>query len=178
MWSCLQGHGPQFHRLGANQQAIAPKVAPVENRKAWCKPAFGFWTSSFVNGQSDWMRWCEDEEFSIPDDRTWRGVLLTPHSNAKLACVDTYADLESLVREYGCPKGYRDEMMVDFEKLALDFDGMHLTERGQWATRMTHPLDLYGWDCESTVWFKWAFEETNPPIISVPCLAERHPVLL
>lgn len=26
---------------------------------------------------------------------------------------------------------------------------IHLTESGQWNTRLTRPLNLYGWDCES-----------------------------
>lgn len=30
---------------------------------------------------------------------------------------------------------------------------MHLTSEGQWRTRMSSP-SLYGWDCESTLFFR------------------------
>jgi len=39
----------------------------------------------------------------------------------------------------------------DYEECATRYDAIHLTDRGQWATRMTHPKNLYGWDCESVL---------------------------
>ncbi len=38
--------------------------------------------------------------------------------------------------------------------MARDYDGLHLTEKGQWDTHMGR-TNLYGWDMESTLWFKW-----------------------
>ena len=41
----------------------------------------------------------------------------------------------------------------DFEKVALEFDAIHLTTRGMMETRFTpfETPDLYGWDCESVL---------------------------
>lgn len=52
---------------------------------------------------------------------------------------------------------------LKFSEMAKQFDGMHLTDNGQWATRLP-PFDspnLYGWDCESTLWFRWAFDKVE-----------------
>ena len=39
---------------------------------------------------------------------------------------------------------------INFEKLAADsVDGIYLTEQRRWATRLSFPRSLYGWDCES-----------------------------
>ncbi len=46
--------------------------------------------------------------------------------------------------------------VLDFEKLARDFDGIWLTAEGQWDTRMTSP-NLYGWDVECVLFFRWVF---------------------
>jgi hypothetical protein len=52
--------------------------------------------------------------------------------------------------------------MFDFEKLAQDYDAMHLTKRGQIETRFSYDVNLWGgWDCESTVWFRWVFAEVR-----------------
>lgn len=48
----------------------------------------------------------------------------------------------------------------DFELLAKHFDVIHLTENGQYETRLNHP-DLYGWDCESSLWLNWAVEKVE-----------------
>jgi len=47
---------------------------------------------------------------------------------------------------------------MDWEEIAKHYDGVMLTEAGQVHTRYSRPLSLYGWDCESTVWFRDVFE--------------------
>ena len=64
-----------------------------------------------------------------------------------------------LLNEYGI-QAYGRIYVPDFEQLAIDYDGVHITESGESATRHTEP-GLYGWDCESTVWFRWAFSNVQ-----------------
>lgn len=68
---------------------------------------------------------------------------------------------------------------VDWVKVGEVYDGVHLTARGEAETRMPwkrdllrgfenkerisfnlmtpEPPNLYGWDCESTYWYRWVF---------------------
>lgn len=49
---------------------------------------------------------------------------------------------------------------ISFAKMRdAGVDAIFLTERGERATRFTHPRTLYGWDCESVL-------VLNPAIIS------------
>ena len=78
--------------------------------------------------------------------------------------VDTLADLRGLLKGYSLNRGRAEDHFfqpLDFERMAADFDAVHLTDEGQWATRLTQP-SLYGWDCESTCWLRWAFERAEP----------------
>lgn len=40
---------------------------------------------------------------------------------------------------------------ISFNSLKERYDAIWLTETGQWKTRLSRPLNLYGWDCESLV---------------------------
>lgn len=119
------------------------------------KPHGGLWTSTWTGDGSDWTRWCEDDGFRVPSEE-WSGLLLTPCADARIYTIDDIDDLRALVRQY--PAGD----VADYVAVAREFDAIHLTDAGQWATRMTLDLDLYGWDCESTVWFRWTFESAEP----------------
>lgn len=46
------------------------------------------------------------------------------------------------------------------EAIAKKYDAVHLTSEGQWRTRHSTP-NLYGWDCESTLWLRWKFEKVE-----------------
>jgi hypothetical protein len=49
------------------------------------------------------------------------------------------------------------QRVPNFERMKADgWDGMRLTERGTTKTSLTLP-NLYGWDCECTLWFTWPF---------------------
>jgi len=58
---------------------------------------------------------------------------------------------------------------IDFEKLSQAYDGIWLTEQGNAATRLSFPYNLYSWDCESILWFRWCFERVKT-IQPVPAL--------
>lgn len=135
----------------------------VRNRDyPWVKPKGGLWTSTYTpldpDGPCDWYRWSKAEDFRMYE---WRHPhVYTVSTQLKIIEIDSQQDLVDLLSEYRDPNrfGYSDpdleQQYPDWAKLARDgFDAVHLTERGQWATRLvlTGP-DLYGWDCESTLW--------------------------
>lgn len=146
-------------------------LRPVKNDDIClgAKPKGGLWTSSYSRKYgSGWVRWCESEDFSVPD--TWHGWLLEPDEFARVLVIDSLRTLRSVLKQYwrlslfapiGSPK-------LDVEGLAQDFDALSLTEEAQWATRFSEP-NLYGWDCESTIWFRWCFSTVRA--ISIPVRA-------
>jgi hypothetical protein len=141
-------------------------VEGTEHPQAKPPATTGFWTSTYdPRTGSGWVQWCLDEEFCCdranPVFPLWT---LEPDPVARIYTVDTYADLEALVAEYPHRRDYPNrgygawtDLKPNWEHIARDYDAVHLTEEGQWATRLTHPLDLYGWDCESTLWLRWMF---------------------
>jgi hypothetical protein len=120
------------------------------------------WTSTEVNGSSDWIRWREEESYGSDLAHTWR---LTPDPLAVVIEIDTVADLMYVREQYAHGYGENHPLSglrkydeyIDFALIARDYAGVHLTEEGQWRTRLSEPYNLYGWDCESTVWLKWSF---------------------
>ena len=83
--------------------------------------------------------------------------------------IDSYADLQTLCRMYGRTETFGEDSKYgpfhdtfpDWSLVAERYDGVHLTDEGQWATRLSHPLNLYGWDCESTLWLRWVFDSVE-----------------
>lgn len=132
------------------------------------KPKGGLWTSTYhPEHGGGWVQWCIGEEFECDrNDPTWQNCwLLEPDPAARVFEIDTYDDLERLCDLYGHTDpervGRHRSTYPDWARVAEDFDAVHLTDEGQWATRMTMPLDLYGWDCECTLWFRWAFTDAR-----------------
>lgn len=145
------------------QPPSVDKFMPLSaESKASRKPrSGGLWTSTFLGmGQiSGWAQWCRDETFGHDKARLW---LLTPDPEANVVHVDTLADLHDLHERYGITETFGEGRYTDHQldwsaMVDVGVDAMHLTDEGQWATRLSHPIDLYGWDCESTLWLRWAF---------------------
>lgn len=139
---------------------------PKNKNSSFPKPrGGGLWTSPpREGGGTGWTDWCLSEGFQEPPFHFYEVI---PSAEAKWTVIDTYGDLHDLMREYG-RRAYPDQRpgdvlydswVLDWVKLGQDFDAVHLTEDGQWATRLTHPYDLYGWDCESTLWLRWVFDD-------------------
>lgn len=161
---------PQFR---AGRTAPAPGLlVPVTNSDncLGVKPEGGLWTSTYTRGKgSGWTRWCEGEDFGVPHGQ-WQGYLLSVDPAARVVTIDSANDLMTLLQydfARRTPFGGYHRVVPDFEKLAKFYDGMHLTDRGQWATRHSIPANLYGWDCESTVWFRWVFTKVRPIMFPV-----------
>lgn len=123
----------------------------------------GLWTSTWDGRDgSGWTAFMDADGWA-PDGGQHGVWLLDVDPQARLICIDTLQDLRDLLDRYatpapaGWPSALNDARGIDFEALAADgFHGVHLTDDGQWATRLTSP-NLYGWDCESTLWLTWAF---------------------
>jgi len=169
-----EGHtlGEQLHISPAISD-LAPRVAPVLNAEfVKPQPGTGLWTSTYANGKSEWVEAYEDmfgEDGISAYALNW--FVLTPCPTARILVIDSLVDLRRLLRQYPARRPYlRMLALPDFEAISRDYDAMSLTSRGQWATRLTQP-SLYGWDSESTLWFRWMFTEVRR-IIPLPPVAE------
>jgi hypothetical protein len=138
-------------------------LRPIEERLCgWVKPRGGFWTSSLTDtGRSGWIDWCLSEGYQGPEFDLWH---LDPDPDARVYTIDTYDDLLRLGNRYPpvCDHERECDRLslgsgVGWRQVATDYDAVRVTEEGQWATRLSHPFNLYGWDCEATVWFRWRF---------------------
>lgn len=146
------------------------KMIKVKNRIESFKPFGGLWTSTYneENG-SDWVRWCMENDMPV----TKVATILRVDRDAKVFEIDSYNDLKRCFAEYKMDGknlgGYYEFLKIsprlDFEKMSLDYDGIHLTERGQAETRFSMPENLYGWDCESTIFFHWCFNDVRELVL-------------
>lgn len=152
-------------QLCVTKRAVAfdpGKIRPVANLphpRNKPEPGTGFWTSTYDGQRSAWIEWCETEGWGAPDPpNLWHGWILRPSPEARILIIDSMTDLLYLHERFGLHSGqYLDGF--DFEVLSQSVDGLHLTDDGQWATRLPPVAlpNLYGWDCESTLWFRDVF---------------------
>ena len=148
--------GPQ---LLLHDATILPQdLRRVQNdRRALAKPRGGLWTSTYdpIYG-SAWVCWCVAYRYNEPFDLHWT-VLSIPKS-ARIAVIDSKADLARFIEQH--PRILRGRKGLDFERLSTEYDGLHLTNEGYLKTRSTRSgPSLGGWDCESTLWFRWIFSD-------------------
>lgn len=157
--------GTQFHAnpKRPSQELFKPVFHDKQTNNN--KPKGGLWTSTHTPDDtypSQWIEWgvVDGGNFWLKMD-WW---LLTPDPNARIITIDSYEDLEVLQARYPLQQEgiWEDLPLLDFTKIAQDYDAMNLTGRGQIKTRLTYPLSLYGWDCESTLWFRWLFTDVSP----------------
>jgi hypothetical protein len=141
------------------------KFKPVKNREYINipKPYNGLWTSTYRQDiKSEWVQFCLDEFTSAIPHGGWRGSILIPYRDAKIYTIDSYDDLVKLFNKYQyIPNSntyFIKPIFLDFEAISKDYDAIHLTKKGEWETRYTTP-NLYGWDVESTLWFRDCFEK-------------------
>lgn len=138
----------------------AERYVPVRNAfRSFGKPAAGsgLWTSTY-RASGSWLDYVRGEYAGWLScvRAAW---LLHPAPDARVWEIASYADLDRLMVEYPeAGDALFPGTRIDFERMARDgWAGIHLTEGGQWATRVSAPHSLYGWDCESTLWLRWCF---------------------
>jgi hypothetical protein len=148
-------------------QNLRDDVRPVtEEMCGWMKPTGGLWTSTKLpSGSSGWINWCLGEDFAGPEFDVWE---LTPDPAARVFTIDSLPDLLDLRARFSplcdhprdCAPLRDIGAGVSWRRVAEEYDAVRLTEEGQWRTRMSRP-SLYGWDCESTLWFRWRFTDVH-----------------
>jgi len=88
--------------------------------------------------------------------------------SARVSVIENEEDITRLLATY--PRTIGEDVGIDFERLSHDYDALHLTHDGYQRTRSLPGLD--GWDCESTLWFHWAF--TNCHEVTPSFAGEEH----
>lgn len=139
----------------------------VENMPQQYKPYGGFWTSSYIgeNFGSEWVQInLKYDSILVPSSKKWSSYLLYPSSQAKIYTIDSYDDLALLMkkfkqtfkfhRDYPSSKKY---YSLNFEKLSLYFDAIHITSKGIAETKNSTPYHMDTWDVESTLWLNFDF---------------------
>lgn len=133
----------QLRHYGSNKFDRA-KFAPIKDRE-FVKPHGGLWTSP-VGSTEGWKEWCEAENFSLADLTKSFEV----DFKGRVLAINTTADLDALEWKSAAPMLHYS--WPRFEPLlAQGYDAIHLTGRGQWATRLSFPRSFYGWDCETVL---------------------------
>lgn len=113
------------------------------------KPDGGLWACKYTPDKeyiSSWQEWCNEESFNT--GRMDIGVVFNLTDNARVYIIDKYNDLEWLMDRYNDNESFPSMPTLDFEKISKDYDVIELTDKGQWETRLSRPLSLYGWDVE------------------------------
>lgn len=135
---------------------------PVSNdRLPVNKPDGGRWTSTWLGDAlgSAWVQWCLNKKESWLQGDCY---LITPRSGARIYVIDSLEDAQVLPLAKLPPMFNSDYIQcIDWLAVSRDYDAVHLTEKGQEATHLSFPLNLYGWDCESTVWFRDVFDKVE-----------------
>ena len=138
------------------------QIEPISNgERLLPKPYGGIWTSTYhPDFGSDWIAWARSEFTAVLEGCQAHLLRLERSKKLRILWINSLPDLEAAHSQY--PLDHHEIPSLDFEAIARDYDGMHLTVAGQARTRLTFPLSLYGWDCESTIWFRWCFAEVIP----------------
>ncbi|CAM5718908.1 hypothetical protein [Streptomyces fumanus] len=135
-------------------------VKPRGGTGLWTSPVIA-WTEDGTPADSAWLGWCRAETGADTSGQMLTEIL--PISNARLLLIDAQDHLTAIVATYPAEPNrflpHRHGRYPDWEALAADsWDGVYLTDRGQWATRMPRSgPDLYGWDLESMLWLRPAY---------------------
>ncbi len=116
--------------------------------ESWVKPKGGLWTSP-IKSNWGWKDWCLAENFRICDESN--SFRLRFKDKSKILVIDSLEDLEDLPKFKTVYSKRFSKEYPDFEVLTKECDAIWLTERGQRETHLSHPLSLYGWDCESVL---------------------------
>lgn len=114
------------------------------------KPYGGLWNCKYTPNKefvSAWEEFCTKECFC--DDTINSGVIFNLKNNTRVYVIDTLSDLINLADEYSQESILPFTKLLDFTKIAKDFDCIYLTDRGQCETRFSREVSLYGWDVES-----------------------------
>lgn len=128
-----------------NSEYNKRKVKKIKNQN-WIKPQGGLWTSP-VDSEFGWKDWCEAENFR--DCEEGNSFKLKFKTGTKIAIIDSLPDLEGMPFQ---PNNavFSITKFIDYEYLVkIGVDAIWLTANGQWKTRLSSSVNLYGWDCDT-----------------------------
>lgn len=147
------------------------------------KPAGGLWTSTLIEKEdrisSGWIEWMRSEQYTMGTE-AW---ILYPEDDVEVYVIDDVWDAKKVMKPVERYKDHPtlEEWEIDWESVFSEYDAINLTEKGQWETRFPNKTwvdgngerqwgrradnldkyNLYGWDCESTLWGAWRFERVE-----------------
>ena len=148
-----------FITRGCGDKFDPTRFNKIENIPGFCKPKGGLWSSP-EKSEWGWIDWCESEEFRLDKVRA-SSFRFKLRAKSKVYKIDSIIDL---LRVPYTKRKYEGlsymsfmamEKIIDFEKMAAEYDAIWLTVQGESQTRW--PMDyrfsdnfnLYGWDCET-----------------------------
>lgn len=131
------------------------------------KPFGGLWASTYFqdeenNHYSSWINWCRNNYLEDADDELLQkysnGIVFELKPETKIYQIDSMDEYLKCLEKYSIIlKMFRLKKGIDFEKLSLDYDAIHLTENAIWQMRFildrSDIMDFYSWDAESFILF-------------------------
>jgi len=143
----------EFITLGCGDKFDRGKFEAPKNRPYFCKPTGGLWGSP-TDSSWGWRQWVESEMPQWMEKKYGLSAFkFTLNSKAEIYTIDSPADLIMV------PHIIEGNIMtacfgnlIDFEKMATEYDAIYLTADGERTTRFSdyeYGMSLYGWDCES-----------------------------
>lgn len=109
------------------------------------KPVGGLWASPYTPNEKYLSSW---HEFEINEMSVVNSIASTFNlkENSKVYTINTLDDLLNLptIKKHDFYKSSE----LDFEEIRKQYDAIFLSEQGQWETRFSSPISLYGWDVE------------------------------
>jgi hypothetical protein len=109
----------------------------------------GLWVS--VEGEDDWLHWCQSEEFAISRLAVANEIRLA--GGAKIIRLSSAAAIDAFTREWARPMPGLEKLaiglFIDWPGVARQHDGIIIAPY-VWSRRLSfHCRWYYGWDCAS-----------------------------
>jgi hypothetical protein len=132
----------KLRTYGCGKKFDSSKFNLIENQDFFNKPEGGLWASP-VSSKYGWREWCNAENFKTSTLKTFFNFKI----KGKILIINYHRDLEKLTWR----QVHNSILVIDFKEVSKTWDAIFLTEKGQREVRLTHPKNLYGWDCESVL---------------------------
>jgi hypothetical protein len=123
---------------------LKPILPNIKTHHTWpsIKPVGALYTSP-VDSEYGWRHWTDEERYERGRYRIVLNVDLT-----HCLKIDSVDDMDLL--PWQTHSQLKQLHWVDYSVLVQrGVQAIWLTTEGQWATRLTYPRNLYGWDCET-----------------------------
>lgn len=126
------------------------KQAEEAPRHRFDKPN-GLWVS--VEGEHDWLSWCEAESYGSPREQLCYEVVLSERAN--ILRIESAEELRGFTRKYGVDPYIGTQFQgtlgkgINWDAIATEYDGIIIAPY-RWECRLAPDTGwYYGWDCAS-----------------------------